>query len=1109
MVPVPPQSALDAQPTGLRPVAAADAPPPDESPPELPYCVILPMSDQAHTARITEYPSSNGLDPIEYAPPVDEESPVAPVAELFERHPHLANGYEKCETYSARVTLQPRSGTHLECLKKGFASSKKHLGPSLNLSTFLSQTLQAQEIKDLKERPQFSVCPVQISRGDGCYRVSAGRVFATQQGHISPDLRSALIRFGLELPSLTAAGGSLGGGGHPGSRITHNCIKANQYHTIFETILQSPVDVKLIIPGSKFSSDLGYLSRGLSLTRMTFIQDEKAKDQEKQRELECKQRSLDWLWNTLRERILCMGDPSYAEDMYPGITEGWQQEDGSSQFAKAVWFGDHGIFSDWEIRHRSADGPCPMDFSEMTERFLSCLSRVPEFVDVSEKIAVAMTIAHTTVRFVRPRSHQYDDRYWKENLERTQKRTWTPGAPSYELIEGCLEDNDEHYPDDKVIYWLTDTHYYLSEWLTSPSPAPDGDQPAGPLGPANTKKGDLMFVVGNEYLPTPSLEPLPFQEGDYQTDKNGEITVRMRSSAVHYKHPNIQVLGANMSVDYLTMKVLGWSGHPGTLRLERAPATGFQCTRSLATLYLAQQLGNDVKYKSLDISSRDLPLPWTESDARSFVSHLQRIRLELDYSQVAELATEATSATLARLSVHLQWFDKPVDIATKVPWDPEELSNSAGHRVREEIKNVTVDGLMFLASPFAALTNQVLERRDPAPSDGRVILSRFTRWAGGTPLYPLTIKHAYWSSPEPQLPISLMNEDREFEIEQKNVLSRLSTRVVDVFRSDLSEFQIQALPNASQTAHICGARNDQSATALDEEPELARPCKDEEKINSILLRDPRKGAIRDADGTEDEVLSKTKVVPRVSNKELRRLKQSMPDESRLPAEDYYMCKEPDWEKLMQGNPCVIGSDLESVKRYEDSIRALRALYESFPQQMMIKGDQLLPMSDGNSACYATLSGSAIIDQHTGNPIREFEYSSKSLANVICALARHMGALQTYDEQRIPLFRTMCKAFLDELTDRINLESPEDKSIWCYVLDKDSFSRSKKKKYICNIADFFYDRRYARLVTAFQLMVKSGEVYTTLDLEKLNGCILGQSSRPRMISVMTDKGYGII
>lgn len=69
-----------------------------------------------------------------------------------------------------------------------------------------------------------------------------------------------------------------------------------------------------------------------------------------------------------------------------------------------------------------------------------------------------------------------------------------------------------------------------------------------------------------------------------------------------------------------------------------------------------------------------------------------------------------------------------------------------------------------------------------------------------------------------------------------------------------------------------------------------------------------------------------------------------------------------------------------------------------------------------------------------------------------------------------------------------MEEPADKSIWDYVLSKENFSASKKKMYLDNITTFFYDSKCRKLVTSFTSMVKSGEIYSTSDINIINGCI---------------------
>lgn len=75
--------------------------------------------------------------------------------DLCAQFPHLKGLSEvgAGDPFAARIKLVPRDGSFLDCLKKGYNRSKIHNGRSLTLSTFLNQTLPAQDIKELKKKP--------------------------------------------------------------------------------------------------------------------------------------------------------------------------------------------------------------------------------------------------------------------------------------------------------------------------------------------------------------------------------------------------------------------------------------------------------------------------------------------------------------------------------------------------------------------------------------------------------------------------------------------------------------------------------------------------------------------------------------------------------------------------------------------------------------------------------------------------------------------------------------------------------------------------------------------------------------------------------------------
>lgn len=80
----------------------------------------------------------------------------------------------------------------------------------------------------------------------------------------------------------------------------------------------------------------------------------------------------------------------------------------------------------------------------------------------------------------------------------------------------------------------------------------------------------------------------------------------------------------------------------------------------------------------------------------------------------------------------------------------------------------------------------------------------------------------------------------------------------------------------------------------------------------------------------------------------------------------------------------------------------------------------------------------------------------------------------------------------------------------YPAGQTQWSDSKKLLYEENLHRVFYDPRYRDYLASFCLMVKSGEVYSTTDMEfDKTGYILNVSSRPRGIMNPTSGAFGIM
>lgn len=90
---------------------------------------------------------------------------------------------------------------------------------------------------------------------------------------------------------------------------------------------------------------------------------------------------------------------------------------------------------------------------------------------------------------------------------------------------------------------------------------------------------------------------------------------------------------------------------------------------------------------------------------------------------------------------------------------------------------------------------------------------------------------------------------------------------------------------------------------------------------------------------------------------------------------------------MCANPAVIGNTPQEIQYHEAGMKAMLDFYNAQPEQMMLKSGRWIPVSQGNVDQYASLSGSVVIDQQSGKQVKEFEYSSKSLANIVSAVGR--------------------------------------------------------------------------------------------------------------------------
>lgn len=125
----------------------------------------------------------------------------------------------------------------------------------------------------------------------------------------------------------------------------------------------------------------------------------------------------------------------------------------------------------------------------------------------------------------------------------------------------------------------------------------------------------------------------------------------------------------------------------------------------------------------------------------------------------------------------------------------------------------------------------------------------------------------------------------------------------------------------------------------------------------------------------------------------------------------------------------------------------------------------------------------MISKNLNVVIQEFEWSTKSLDNIVCAIMRHLSAKMRPDPDCVKEFGEMTGNFFDTLLSRILTDNPEPQTyLMDYPKGQESWSDSKKLRYEKNLMRVFWDAGYTDYLCSFILMVKSGEVNTTPSME---------------------------
>jgi len=211
-----------------------------------------------------------------------------------------------------------------------------------------------------------------------------------------------------------------------------------------------------------------------------------------------------------------------------------------------------------------------------------------------DAIALLRTRNKVVHKAIRPNDTEYDRRYHINHLDDCLQKTWRPGHIDHEYVVGYIQDHDYRMSRARVMYYMTDVHYYLSDWR-----------------PANQKETDYFNCVGGNFFPLPGVYNLPFNEGTYIISGDSMIRFRPRRSGEWYQHPLVTLTNPVMTLNFGWYSLAYASGHPRDFKLYRYAPTGFNTSASVQSTWICRQLEHLKGTKSADMIRTTLAPCWT------------------------------------------------------------------------------------------------------------------------------------------------------------------------------------------------------------------------------------------------------------------------------------------------------------------------------------------------------------------------------------------------------------------------------------------------------------------------------------------------------------------
>lgn len=111
---------------------------------------------------------------------------------------------------------------------------------------------------------------------------------------------------------------------------------------------------------------------------------------------------------------------------------------------------------------------------------------------------------------------------------------------------------------------MTDVHYYLADWR-----------------PRNKKECDMFTCVGGNFHIIPGTYNLPFKEGNYMIQGDGQVRMQPRRSGDWYVHDHVMLTNIVNWINFGWYSLGHSFGHSGDFDMIKFAPSGYSTMHSI------------------------------------------------------------------------------------------------------------------------------------------------------------------------------------------------------------------------------------------------------------------------------------------------------------------------------------------------------------------------------------------------------------------------------------------------------------------------------------------------------------------------------------------------